>query len=120
MLTGLAVSGLPRRKHGQGTVAASMRGWSFPLGRWMGVDLRIHTFFLLMLGFFMLSTNREHVASWRGMMLWFLLVGAVVVREIARTVTAAYHGLQLRSILLLPISGLFAYANPESAERAGS
>jgi hypothetical protein len=28
----------------------AMRGWSFPLGRWMGVDLRIHTFFLLLLG----------------------------------------------------------------------
>ena len=86
----------------------------------MGVDLRIHTFFLLMLGFFVLSTNVEHVSAWRGMMLWLLLVGAVIVREIARTITAAYHGLQLRSILLLPISGLFAYANPESAERAGA
>lgn len=97
-----------------------MRGWSFPLGRWMGVDLRIHTFFLLMLGFFILSTNVEHVASWRGVMLGLLLLGAVAVREIARTIVAAYHGLQLRSILLLPIGGLFAYANPESAERAGS
>jgi Zn-dependent protease/CBS domain-containing protein len=86
----------------------------------MGVDLRIHTFFLLMLGFFMLSTNVEHAASWRGMVLWFLLMGAVMVREIARCITAAYHGLQLRSILLLPIGGLFAYASPESAERAGA
>jgi CBS domain-containing protein len=42
----------------------------------------------------------------------------VVVREIARVITAAYHGVQLRSILLLPIGGLFSYANPDSAERA--
>ena len=28
----------------------AMRGWSFPLGRWLGVDVRIHTFFILLLG----------------------------------------------------------------------
>lgn len=96
-----------------------MRGWSFPLGRWMGVDLRIHTFFLLLLGLCLLSTNLVKVSSWRTIMLWFLLLLAVVVREVARVVVAAYHGVQLRSILLLPIGGLFSYANPDSAERAG-
>jgi Zn-dependent protease/CBS domain-containing protein len=95
-----------------------MRGWSFPLGRWFGVDLRIHTFFLLLLGFCMLSTSVENVPAWRGIMLWFLLLLVVFVREIARVITAAYHDLQLRSILLLPIGGLFSYASPESAERA--
>jgi len=96
-----------------------MRGWSFPLGRWMGVDLRIHTFFLLLLGLCLLSTNLVNVQSWRAIMLWLILLLAVVVREIARVIVAAYHGVQLRSILLLPIGGLFSYANPDSAERAG-
>lgn len=95
-----------------------MRGWSFPLGRWFGVDLRIHTFFLLLLAFCLLSTSVAGVAAWRGLMLWLLLLMVVFVREIARLILAAYHGLQLRSILLLPIGGLFSYANPESAERA--
>src|ERR1700756_3811432 len=95
-----------------------MRGWSFPLGRWMGVDLRIHTFFLLLLGLCLLSTNLVNIASWRAIMLWLILLLAVVVREIARVIVAAYHGVQLRSILLLPIGGLFSYANPDSAERA--
>ncbi|HLH34727.1 MAG TPA: CBS domain-containing protein [Alloacidobacterium sp.] len=95
-----------------------MRGWSFPLGRWMGVDLRIHTFFLLLLGLCLLATNLGNVQSWRAIMLWLLLLSAVVVREIARVIVAAYHGVQLRSILLLPIGGLFSYANPDSAERA--
>lgn len=95
-----------------------MRGWSFPLGRWFGVDLRIHTFFLLLLGFCLLSTSLAGVAAWRGVMLWLLLLLAVFVREIARIITAAYHGLQLRSILLLPIGGLFSYSTPQSAERA--
>ncbi|HZD47623.1 MAG TPA: site-2 protease family protein [Silvibacterium sp.] len=95
-----------------------MRGWSFPLGRWFGVDLRIHTFFLLLLGFCLLSTGVAGVAAWRGIMLWLLLLLAVFVRELARLITAAYHNLQLRSILLLPIGGLFSYSTPESAERA--
>jgi Zn-dependent protease/predicted transcriptional regulator len=95
-----------------------MRGWSFPLGRWFGVDLRIHMFFLLLLGFCLLSTSVSGVASWRGIMLWCVLLMVVLVREIARVISATYHGLQLRSILLLPIGGLFSYNNPESAERA--
>ena len=95
-----------------------MRGWSFPLGRWFGVDLRIHMFFLLLLGFCLLSTSVSGVASWRGIMLWCVLLMVVLVREIARVISAAYYGLQLRSILLLPIGGLFSYNNPESAERA--
>lgn len=95
-----------------------MRGWSFPLGRWFGVDLRIHTFFLLLLVFCLLSTSVAGVAAWRGFMLWALLLMVVFVREIARLILAAYYGLQLRNILLLPIGGLFAYSNPESAERA--
>jgi Zn-dependent protease/CBS domain-containing protein len=97
-----------------------MRGWSFPLGRWLGVDLRIHTFFLLLLGLCLLSTTLVNVDSWRAIMLWLILLLAVVVREIARVIVAAYYGVQLRSILLLPIGGLFSYANPDSAERASS
>jgi Zn-dependent protease len=95
-----------------------MRGWSFPMGRWFGVDLRIHTFFLLLLAFCLLSTSVAGVAAWRGVMLWLMLLMVVFVREIARVILATYHGLQLRSILLLPIGGLFSYVNPESAERA--
>jgi CBS domain-containing protein len=95
-----------------------MRGWSFPLGRWFGVDLRIHTFFLLLLGFCLLSTSVAGVAAWRGIMLWLLLLVVVFVRETARLITAAYYDLHLRSVLLLPIGGLFSYATPESAERA--
>jgi Zn-dependent protease len=95
-----------------------MRGWSFPLGRWMGVDLRIHTFFILLFGLCLLSTSLVNVATWRAITLWLILLLAVIVREVARVVVASYHGVQLRSILLLPIGGLFSYANPDSAERA--
>src|SRR6202046_4607505 len=98
----------------------AMRGWSFPLGRWMGVELRIHTFFILLLGICMAYTESAHLSMFRGIGLWLVLLGAVAVREVARMIVAAYHGLQLRNILLLPIGGLVAYANAESAENAGA
>jgi len=55
-----------------------------------------------------------------GLALFILLVAAVAVRETARLVVAAWLGLRLRAILLLPIGGLFAYANPESQEKANT
>ena len=95
-----------------------MRAWSLPLGRWFGVHLRIHYFFILLLFFCVLSTNLSGGSSWRGVVLWFLLFGAVLCREAVRALTAAWHGLAARSVLLLPIGGLFSYASPEMAERA--
>ena len=95
-----------------------MRAWSLPLGRWFGVHLRIHYFFLLLLFFCAASTSLSGIASWRGVVLWFLLLAAVLGREMVRAVTAAWHGLAVRSILLLPIGGLFSYASPEMGEQA--
>ncbi len=54
----------------------------------------------------------------RGLLLFFICVFAVIVRETARLMMAAYLDLKLRAVLLLPIGGLFAYANPESQEAA--
>ncbi|HVZ82328.1 MAG TPA: CBS domain-containing protein [Terracidiphilus sp.] len=93
-----------------------MRGWSIPLGRWFGVELRIHAFYpLLALVCFGLGGGSGWV---RGLGLFFALTVAVIVREIARLLAAAWLGLRLRAILVLPIGGLFAYANPESQETA--
>ena len=93
-----------------------MRGWTIPLGRWMGVEMRVHVFFpalaLVCLGL------GGSAGPLRGLGLFCLCISAVVVREIARLMMAAYLNLKLRAVLLLPIGGLFAYANPESQEAA--
>ena len=47
-----------------------------------------------------------------------MILLTIALRELARVIAASYHGLQLRSILLLPIGGLFSYSNAESLERA--
>lgn len=93
-----------------------MRGWTIPMGRWLGVELRMHAFFpLLALVCLGLSSTEGPL---RGLGLFFVLVIAVIVRETARLIVAAWMGLRLRALLLLPIGGLFAYANPESQEKA--
>jgi CBS domain-containing protein/Zn-dependent protease len=84
----------------------------------MGVELRVHAFFPLLAFVFLAIGGSE---GWpRALSLFFLLVAAVAVRETARLMVAAWLDLRLRAILLLPIGGLFAYANPESQERAGA
>jgi len=54
----------------------------------------------------------------RGVAMFMLLVAAIVTRETARLLVAAVLDFRLRAVLLLPIGGLFAYANPESQENA--
>ncbi len=93
-----------------------MRSWSIPLGRWMGVEFRVHVFFpLLALVFLGLGAS----TGWpRCLGLFLALVIAVATRETARLLVAAWFQLRLRAVLLLPIGGLFAYANPESQKNA--
>src|SRR5580693_7514580 len=97
-----------------------MRGWSIPLGRWMGVEFRIHTFFLLLAVICLLFGHAVGKGAGAGLAFWLLIAVAVAVRETARLLVAAWLGLRLRTILLLPIGGLFAYATPESQEQANS
>jgi CBS domain-containing protein len=82
----------------------------------MGVEMRVHTFFLLLAVVCLGLSASDGVG--RGMGLFLALVLAVFVREIARLLVTAWLGLRLRAILLLPIGGLFAYANPESQQTA--
>jgi CBS domain-containing protein/Zn-dependent protease len=82
----------------------------------MGVELRVHVFFpLLVLVFLGLGASTGFA---RSLGLFLILVAAVITREIARLLAAAWLGLRLRAVLLLPIGGLFAYANPESQKNA--
>jgi predicted transcriptional regulator/Zn-dependent protease len=95
-----------------------MRGWSFPIGRFFGVEVRIHAFFLLLLAMAIVLGSLTGTSNARVLTLWFLLLFAVVVREVARALAAAWYGLELRGILLLPTGGLMSYATLDATERA--
>ena len=46
----------------------------------------------------------------RGIALWLALCAAVLVREMARAIAAAYFGMPLRALFLLPVGGVMALA----------
>jgi CBS domain-containing protein/Zn-dependent protease len=95
-----------------------MRGWSFPIGRFFGVEVRIHAFFLLLLAVAIGAGSLAGFNSGRMLALWLMLLFAVLVREVARSLAAAWFGLELRGILLLPTGGLMTYATLDASERA--
>jgi len=96
----------------------AMRGWSFPVGRFFGVEVRIHAFFLLLLALGIGVGSVAGATTGRVLALWCMLLFAVVVREVARAIAAAWFGLDLRSVLLLPTGGLMTYASLDATERA--
>jgi len=94
--------------------------WSLPVGRFFGVEVRLHSFFLLLLALALAFGALGGTAPSRVLGLWFLLLFAVAVREVARALAAAWYGLELRGILLLPTGGLLSWGSIDSAERASS
>ncbi len=87
-----------------------MRWPSFLLGRVFGVELRLHLFSVAALLLLLLIAASIPVSLSRGFLLWLLLLAAVAVRETARALTAAWAGLDLRRLVLLPIGALSTYA----------
>jgi CBS domain-containing protein/Zn-dependent protease len=82
----------------------------------MGVELRVHAFFPLLA---VVCIGIGSGTSWLfSLGLFLMLVVAVLVRETARLLAAAWLGLNLRALLVLPIGALFAYADPESQEKS--
>jgi Zn-dependent protease len=87
-----------------------MKGWSIFAGRLFGVELRIHTTFLLLLLFVLLTEFFRPGGAGsgipRGIALVAIIFGSVVLHELGHAVVALHVGIRVRGILLLPIGGL--------------
>ena len=81
---------------------------SIPLGKFLGIDVRVHLSLPLLLVATIIYSQAITGGVWRGIALWCALVFAVVVRELARTLAVAYTELRLRALFLLPIGGVMA------------
>ena len=77
----------------------------------MGVEVRLHAYFLLLLALTVGSAPAVGADSSRGMALSLAVLAAVAVREVARAMTAATMGLELNAVLLLPTGGLMTFSN---------
>ena len=86
---------------------------SLPVGRFFQVDVRMHLSFPLLLVLAIVLSILLTGSPSRGIGLWIALCLAVFVREIARTIAAAYAGLRLRTLFLLPVGGVMAFASQD-------
>jgi predicted transcriptional regulator/Zn-dependent protease len=96
-----------------------MFGMSFSVGKVFGVEVRLHSFFLFLLVLSMAWAAAMQRAMLRGVALWLLVLLALAVREMARGLAAAWFGIDVNKVLLLPTGGLQTYGSPEALARAG-
>ena len=74
-------------------------GWSIPILRVSGIQLRIHVTFLLLIGYVALN-------SWSSAIFVLLLFLCVVLHEFGHAIAAKGYGINTPDITLLPIGGV--------------
>ncbi|HSD84901.1 MAG TPA: site-2 protease family protein [Anaerolineae bacterium] len=84
-------------------------GWSLKLGKWFGIEVKLHVTFLLVLGFlavtgFAATRDAGAVAGSVGFLLALFL--CVLLHEFGHALAARRYGIQTKDITLLPIGGL--------------
>ena len=79
-----------------------MRGWSLSLGKYFGVEVRLHALFVWLLPATVLFSALLSGAGARGFVLWLLMLAAVLVRETGRGIASAAAGVQINRLTLLP------------------
>ena len=83
--------------------------WSLEVGRPFGIPLRVHVSFLLLVLLFA-GMGWQVTSTWRGVALYTLFVltifACVVSHELVHSLQARRYGVQVASILLLPIGGI--------------
>src|SRR5947209_1025910 len=85
-----------------------MRSWSLYIGRYAGVDFRVHITFLFLLLFFLLG---EIGRSGPGVIvrccfLTALVLISQVLHELGHAIVSLRKGFPIRGIILLPVTGI--------------
>src|SRR5258708_29989996 len=84
-----------------------MRSWSIFAGRFMGIELRIHMTFLLLLMYatLVLPHDSGDTSVWamqRGLALVGIIFVCVVLHELGHAVASRYYGVPIKGITFLP------------------
>src|SRR5262249_54776515 len=90
-----------------------MRIWSISIGRIFGIEVRIHLTFVLLLFLVVTQATEAEVSARRGVVLFLMILGAVLLHELAHVLVAVQGGIRARQLVLLPIGGV-ALFNPQS------
>ena len=84
-------------------------GWAPRLGRVLGIEVRVHLTFLLLLGFIGFAhwlPERSAAAAWSGVLFFSLLFVCVLLHELGHALAARQFGIKTKDITLLPIGGV--------------
>jgi Zn-dependent protease/CBS domain-containing protein len=91
------------------SVATLMRGWSIPLGRVFGIEIRIHmTFFFLLFFVWVTEQSAPHTANTalRGIAIVAIVLACVALHELAHLLLSKTGDVLPKTIVLLPIGGV--------------
>src|SRR5690349_10105807 len=92
-----------------------MRSWSIPIGRILGVELRLHLTFLFLLLFVWLTESAAHnFAPGRAFALVGIIFGCVLLHEAGHALVSIHSGSPAKAIILLPIGGI---SLPDESQR---
>lgn len=84
-----------------------MRRWSIPVIDLFGIHFRVHFSFPLMFCLvWILESGRGPQAGLRCFMLMLAVIFAVLMHELGHVIVAARNGIRVRSVVLLPITGI--------------
>lgn len=81
--------------------------WNLPLGRWAGVQVRLHVFFVLFIAVALqLGSTSGESAFWETLISLLILFVSVLAHECGHCVAAARMGSATDQVLLWPLGGL--------------
>ncbi|MCB9701168.1 MAG: site-2 protease family protein [Myxococcales bacterium] len=86
-----------------------MNGWSWSIGRFFGIDTRVHATFLLLVGWAAFSAIEQGGTAFAALLsIAFLLAvfASVLLHELGHALTGRLYGIETRKITLSPLGGL--------------
>ncbi len=87
--------------------------WSFKIGSIMGIPIKVHaTFLLLLVLIFFAGFSVIGVGGLNGVIFVILIFASVVFHELSHSIVARHFGIGVQDITLLPIGGVSRMANP--------
>src|SRR4051794_7411792 len=94
----------------------SVQRWSLPLGRWWGVAVYLHVFFVLSAVLALAFQLTEPDLLGTGLMLVAVLFVSVMLHEIGHSLAALRVGGKVDAVVLGPVGGLISPRVPDEPE----
>jgi Zn-dependent protease/CBS domain-containing protein len=92
--------------------------WSWKIGSILGIPVRVHfTFLLLLVLIFFAGNSFIGIGGVSGVVFVILVFGSVVAHELSHSMVARYFGIEVVDITLLPIGGVARMPMPASSPK---